>query len=362
MSGIGAPKIRRRLDGLTSLRFFAALHVVLFHYGGTLLGPVPVLGNVAALGYYAVSFFYVLSGFVLIYSYTDDNGRARTTQRSFWRSRLIRLYPAYVLGFVLCVPKVVDLIQQRHTGAGKALLAACSYLLMIQAWHPRLVAWWNYPGWSLSVEAFFYLCFPFLLKRIRGIGVQRCYLLIGASWLISASIYCASHMIENLDANELWSHGLGYDPLLRMPAFLTGMATGKLYLLRREVAAGSAVPALCALALCCLAIAASTIFKQLTLRDTIVVPAYAYSIFRIAADESVVTTLLAWRPLVLLGNASYAIYILQWPVFSLAGEFGRLSDMSNFPVYLLLLAAVSVCFFMLVEEPLRRASRVWVVQ
>jgi len=344
------------------MRFFAALHVVLFHYGSTLLGPIPVLGDVAALGYYAVSFFYVLSGFVLIYSYTDDDGQARTTLRSFWRSRLVRLYPAYLLGFILCVPSVVHLVQQRHTGTGKAFLAACSYLLMVQAWHPRLVAWWNYPGWSLSVEAFFYLCFPFLLKRMRGIGIRGCYLLIGASWLISASIYIASHMVQNLDANELCSHGLAYHPLLRLPAFLTGMATGKLYLHRREVASLGVVPALSAIALCCAAMAATTIFKQLTLRDTIVVPAYAWLVFRIAADDSVVSTLLAWRPLVLLGNASYAIYILQWPVFSLAGEFGRLSDMSNFPIYLLLLAAVSVCFFMLVEEPLRQASRVWVAQ
>jgi peptidoglycan/LPS O-acetylase OafA/YrhL len=349
---------RRRLDALTSIRFFAAVHVVAFHYAGALSLAVPAFAAVAALGYYSVSLFYVLSGFVLIYSYTDLRGRLRGSRVDFWKGRILRLYPAYLLAFFLCIPGVIQLISQHHTTAVKSIVAAGGYLLMLQSWHPRLASFWNYPGWSISVEAFFYIAFPFLVNRMQSIKVRQCWIVIFASGLASALIYVMSHRIPNLDTNELWSHGIGYNPLLRLPAFITGLAIGKLYLLRRESSSVSVIPVLSALVVCCSALAASTVFAQLTLRDTIVVPAYGYLIYSLAMDRSFFTTLLSWRPLVLLGNASYAIYILQWPVFSSQGLYHSRSPWVAFSMSLLLLIAMSVGFYLLIEEPFRRATRI----
>jgi peptidoglycan/LPS O-acetylase OafA/YrhL len=42
---------------------------------------------------------------------------------------------------------------------------------MTQTWNPLspdIVGASNYPAWTLSVEAFFYLVFPFLLLLIRA--------------------------------------------------------------------------------------------------------------------------------------------------------------------------------------------------
>jgi peptidoglycan/LPS O-acetylase OafA/YrhL len=56
---------RRNLPPLTSLRFFAASGVVIFHYN--LTSPIFPSG-LAGFGYEAVTFFFVLSGFILAYA------------------------------------------------------------------------------------------------------------------------------------------------------------------------------------------------------------------------------------------------------------------------------------------------------
>jgi len=68
---VGPHLPRRQLTALTTLRFFAALWVVVFHFLDrplTAVGaPWPLLA-VTGFGDVAVPFFFVLSGYVLAYT------------------------------------------------------------------------------------------------------------------------------------------------------------------------------------------------------------------------------------------------------------------------------------------------------
>ena len=70
--------LRPRLPALTSLRFFAALHVVFFHFlAFKIVSGEGWLGQISSIGYVGVSFFFVLSGFILVYTYAGrDTERA----------------------------------------------------------------------------------------------------------------------------------------------------------------------------------------------------------------------------------------------------------------------------------------------
>src|SRR5207244_8397484 len=76
---------RPKLKALTTLRFFAALHVVLFHMRvvGILGGGQWWYQNFASIGYIGVNCFFVLSGFILVYTYSGPN----LNVRRFWQAR-----------------------------------------------------------------------------------------------------------------------------------------------------------------------------------------------------------------------------------------------------------------------------------
>ena len=83
---------RPRKPALTSLRFFAALHVFCFHLVAfRIVTKRSLFYDVASIGYVGVGLFFVLSGFILVYTYA---GR-EVTVRQFWRARFARIYPAY---------------------------------------------------------------------------------------------------------------------------------------------------------------------------------------------------------------------------------------------------------------------------
>src|SRR5687767_7715028 len=97
---VTAPALKRPppLPGLTGVRFFAALSVVLYHYAGDALADAhwSVRAFVAS-GPSAVGLFYVLSGAVLVYSGATEDGGLAATRRSFWRARVARIYPTYLV-------------------------------------------------------------------------------------------------------------------------------------------------------------------------------------------------------------------------------------------------------------------------
>ena len=78
---------------LTSLRFFAASYVLVFHSGGPTLSEFgrlpPLLDNFLMNGYLGVTFFFVLSGFILTYVYygrlTTQKDRTRYAAARFAR-------------------------------------------------------------------------------------------------------------------------------------------------------------------------------------------------------------------------------------------------------------------------------------
>ncbi|WP_258534769.1 acyltransferase [Streptomyces sp. PT12] len=161
-----------RLNTLTGLRFPAAFVVFIYH--ASLLGylGVPWLTSESAvttynnavshLGALGVTFFFVLSGFVLTWSARDSDTAPR-----FWRRRLVKIVPNYVLVWGLAMVVFAAPLTDLEIG----LLN----LLMIQVWYPDFAVNFgvNPAGWSLAVELVFYLSFPVLLHWVKKIPVQR---------------------------------------------------------------------------------------------------------------------------------------------------------------------------------------------
>jgi peptidoglycan/LPS O-acetylase OafA/YrhL len=91
----------RRYTTLEGMRGIGAIYVVLLH-------GEALFGNAAPQSaYLGVDFFFVLSGFIVAHVYAQplDNGLSMT---AFLRSRLLRLYPVYLLGTLSGVALAVE--------------------------------------------------------------------------------------------------------------------------------------------------------------------------------------------------------------------------------------------------------------
>ena len=186
-----ARRPRPHLDALTGLRFFAAAYVVTYHYAADALRGAPAVArNINACGPTAVSVFFVLSGLVLAYGSTDDEGRCAKAAPRFWLDRFARIWPLFAVAAIAAAP--LDLGRLRHEW-GTTGTAAYAYvlvhtvlaLLLVQAWVPHLAVTANGPGWSLSVEAFFYAVFPRLVHRLRVRDTATLVRRIAVFWVLS---------------------------------------------------------------------------------------------------------------------------------------------------------------------------------
>ncbi len=160
-----------RLNLLDGLRGVAALIVVVYHLFECFdLSPIP-------RGYLAVDFFFVLSGFVIGYSY-DDRWPRGLSAATFFRRRLIRLHPLVIAGAVIGAVCFIAQGGTRWDGSSVSwtmiALATVANLLMIPLW-PSAAADvrgngemfpLNGPNWSLFFEYIGNILYAILLRRM----------------------------------------------------------------------------------------------------------------------------------------------------------------------------------------------------
>ncbi|HKO24511.1 MAG TPA: acyltransferase, partial [Chloroflexota bacterium] len=238
------------LRPLTGLRFMAALLVVIHHDFGIATGDYgqradPRVPTLIAAGFVGVNVFFILSGFILTYNYLGTDGQLRVTRRDFWAARLARIYPVYLLAFLVATLPSAHYLLAHHASLLSTTMTGVVALTLTQAWVPASSDAWNGPGWSLSAEAFFYLLFPLVAVCIARLGRYRLYLALGACWMLSLAtpVICAHAVLTAGGGWDMtWLKFLKYNPLVRLPEFLMGVALGRLFVARmRATPAGHTV-------------------------------------------------------------------------------------------------------------------------
>ncbi len=343
-----------RILPLTSLRFFAAFYVVLHH---TLRNPFPSItdatwiGRLQKFGFSSVTFFFVLSGYILAIVYLRD-GHA-VARRRFWMARTARIYPLYFATLVLDVPNLLIFRMERyglHEAVRKTAITFVGNCFLLQEWFPRLHGL-DFPNWSISVEAVFYLAFPFIglwLWRLR----LRNAIAVAVLW------YLGEWACSFAGRFNPFAH---MGPLWAMYLFVGGIVLAKIHLwiaavdvrqqrLRRAapVLASAAVLAFIACAL------GSAHLPLRVFPGLLLLPIFAPLILAFAAGNPWIERFFSPRWLVVLGEASYGLYLLHAPVwvymFVKAGV--RLTSFT-YALYLGLAVGLSVVSYYAFEVPAR---------
>jgi peptidoglycan/LPS O-acetylase OafA/YrhL len=348
--------LRGNLRSLTALRFFAALLVIIQHY----TFKEEVFPSQLFLGYEAVSFFFVLSGFILTYAHAPSMPTANLEigSRKFWTARAARILPVYCFALFVALPwyfyyLVTGAISPSEFGIGAFLVVT-----LLQSWFPNFALYWNPPAWSLSVEALFYLAYPLIWRCIRHFGDR--YILVFAVLLIISVSALRQAFLDTGNEDLVITRLSLYFPLLHLPQFIFGISLGRIFLYQEEISHKYSSSVLVA-SLFCLVLLVLFRDSAPSLQNGAVVAIICGALIFGFARPPV---LMGWRPLSgkvlnLLGQASYGMYILHYPLLLWYRQLLRTTDLVppywlDFALYLGFVVAVAILSFRFLETPARR--------
>ena len=200
------------------------------------------------------------------------------------------------------------------------------------------------PAWSLSVEAFFYLAFPSLLRLTKTLGaiftMASAYLLILLRHLLSPD----------------WPNG-PYFPLYHICSFVIGVGAGLWFRTVRPPRQLAGV--YCATFGLVLSLAFRQLIPAVCASEVFLIPLFTWLIVAVASCAGYLQTIEV-SLFVLLGEASYSVYILHLPIYylfqSAARTIGLTAD-GNFAVllvFLTLLVFLSILSFRFIEVPAKQ--------
>ncbi|MER6832064.1 acyltransferase [Streptosporangium sp. NPDC000563] len=351
-----------RLPSLTGLRFVAAFLVFVCH--ACVLGffhreTAAFLQTFAfASGWLGVEFFFVLSGFVLTWSVRE--GQSRT---SFWRRRLVKVYPVHVVTWLAALGLAV------WAGQAVDLPKLLPSLLLVHTWYPRMdvIITINVVTWSLACDLLFYLAFPFLYALVRRISARRLWWAAGAVAAVIALLPAVALLalpgtprLPGQDMSFVQNWFLVSFPPIRALDFVLGIVMARIVLTGRRVPLG--------VGRALLVLAAGFALQMYLwpsvygLTATIALPLALLIAAVAAADERGAPTPFRGRILRWLGGVSYASYLAHFLVL----HFGHLAIGAertwDVPAALGVIAvlfgvttAVAWALNRLVEEPAMRA-------
>jgi len=348
------------LPALTGIRTLLALSIVLFHFTPPHLTLLyPIINN----GYVFVGVFFLISGYILTYNYAD---RAATlVRREFWLSRFSRLYPVYLLVLILSITMLRDEWHARsHFEFIQGIILTP---LVLQGWSPSVATFWNTVAWTLSSEVVLYAAFPWLIRLPWPTKPHRLVLLLVTLWIIGLvphSLYLLlnpDHLAGPVDrySSTQWLRFLKFTPLPYVCTFLSGVTLGKLQL-------ASTLSSRQRLILSALSLIAAGIFfytlvlhtPYLLMHGGLLTPIFAALVLGLSGPH-LISSLFSWRPLLLVGESSYCLYLLHFNVFQLLHTYRvperlHLAALEPWLSYLILIA-LSLAVFHFVEIPVRTA-------
>lgn len=345
------------------MRCFAALNLLFFHFSNPKwFGP---LNPVINAGFISVSYFILLSGFVLAYNYSQRAQRGELHTGKFWKARFSRLYPVYLLSLLLSWEMIS--IEYKAHSSGMFWWGMLLTPLLLQGWVPELTTFLNTPAWTMSSEAFFYGLFPWLVRWTPPKRTLKLLAILGGLWMLGM-LAPTLYMIFLPDGDPhpgrytggYWMRALKFTPLPHLASFLFGVFLAELD--RRILRDSQFRLLLCGIGFA--ALYCVMVFREhlpyAMLHDGLLMPLFGILILGLAG-ENLISKIVGFRLFVIVGEASYCLYLLHFNMWSLLHRSGLLEATGLIRwdpwISYLTIIALALATLHLVERPMQRKLR-----
>lgn len=400
--GTGGLIVHPHIPSLDGLRFVAALSVMIAHgyWFIVLLEQLPpaasfftqVLLSGANIG---MTLFFVLSGFVIHLNYHKTVPAGTTGKTDFFIARFARLYPLFLLVFGADFFRLLW-AQGYFSGYVFTLYnpfrALPYFLTFTQTWWwwpigtstaADYYATWNTGAtgvmWSLSTEAFFYVAYLLCagaLAHLSGRGLAAvaiavtayglAFYLLGLSHGAALVAWAHAHY-PNAPADDFLHWLLFQSPWGRISEFLlgalaaqalmSGYGSGQTGNAGRLLTYGALAGFAAMIVLDCGPYRALSGIGTQCVASLVAIVIYATARYR-----SYLAVLLSSRPFIVLGNASYSLYLLHYFFLHDYGQrlvvsYPQVSRWAIFLAMMLVSFAAACVSYQLIERPAIRWIR-----
>lgn len=201
----------KRVHFLDALRGLAAVWVVVVHVAmlpSPRLQVAPFLDVFVVNGVMGVELFFVVSAFSLCLSMPVHDREAHP-MLGFALRRFFRIAPLfYLMILVMCIHNFSGVVID-----GKSILLNLTFVFnLVPGYQTSLVP----AGWTIGVEMLFYLLFPLLYRRLKGVALATFAL------FIAIGVATVFFMTVSLFVDDPFNYYL-YSILYRAPIFTFGL-------------------------------------------------------------------------------------------------------------------------------------------
>lgn len=374
----------RYLSNLTPLRGIAALLTVIFHvdivltlFGGKLLDQTD--SHLISRMYLMVDFFFVLSGFIMCHVYAHHFEQSVNGHhfKRFAIARFARVYPLHLFSMFLTTfflfllyqwgAQVTPLLDAEHS-----LYSVLTNMLLLHSMNVHEWFTFTHASWSISVEWWMYMVFPFLVapflklsKPGRLLIVALCiagYLMIG---YVLVPLVTVPDSLSFLRANGTPPFTLDVSYQFGFFRCLFGFVIGMMVYLawkdnwaKKLFSSGYTLLLLLSGLFTCMHFAVLDVFSVLFFPFILLAAAYG---------NRYMNLLLGTKPLQKLGDWSFSIYLIHQPFLYQATalmqnpnktgvQLSNLSMLSSWMIcigFIMFLLLVSYLSYRFIEVPSR---------
>ncbi len=268
------------------------------------------------------------------------------------KNRLARIYPVYLLAILLFI--VVTQFKKA------TILDLFLNISLLQSWIPNKALTLNIPGWSLSVEFFFYIAFPILVNKLYSkFKLKVIAIWIICFWLFSQLFF---HLIiYGILKIEIYSiPDLHFNPIMHFNQFLIGNLSGLFFVKKLQNHKNNyLLPILVTSLILILLLQFPT---GLNYHDGLLAIIFIPLILLICSSNDKLTTFFSKRVFIFLGEISFGIYMYQGIIWKLFSDYrmkkyldlDKEIDFTNsFLVRLFILIMLSSLSYLYFEKPLQ---------
>ncbi|HVT65965.1 MAG TPA: acyltransferase family protein [Mycobacteriales bacterium] len=357
----------RYIPALDGMRGLSLPGTILTHYALFLRFNASAphwLGGVGPLTL-NIQMFFVLSGALITSLLVAEHQRTGAVSlKSFYLRRSRRLGPA-----LLATVVVIGVLQVFWSGdrAGSPLanhpaVALGAVTIFLGNWVLFAVnggLGWLGPAWTLGIEEQFYLTWPSLLvlalrRRMRRGALYACFAVVLAGGLIGATMieshvgkWRAFYATPVQLPSILFGCVLGYE--------LTANPTGRVaQLVRSRLVALAGFAGMVATSIYLVHNPAPLYKGGYAVYATFACMLIGHCFVR-AAEPTLITKVLGWKPFVVVGQMSYEAYLIHTIV--ILGMLRAFPTVHVYPMMALdtiIVAGISAVFYYLVESPIRK--------